>query len=128
RASTRSATTTDAPSAAKRHEIARPLPVVSPGVWPPPTTRAIFPASRPSRTCSDASRHRAVRSGGSAATGPVLMGRLACRLGSVTVGEAGDAVVERHADAVERHGHERVLADGEDQVEQLLVAPALGQR
>src|SRR5688572_3546903 len=38
-------TRTVAPSSANRRHVARPLPVVSPGCWPPPTTTAIFPFS-----------------------------------------------------------------------------------
>src|SRR5262245_13389376 len=46
-ARSRSTHTTCAPSRASRMAVARPLPMVSPGVWPAPTTIAIFPATRP---------------------------------------------------------------------------------
>jgi hypothetical protein len=38
---------TVAPSRAKRREMALPLPIVPPGVWPAPTTTAILSSSRP---------------------------------------------------------------------------------
>src|SRR4051812_17367139 len=41
----RSTTSTDAPSRANRIAVALPLPMVSPGVWPPPTTIATLPFS-----------------------------------------------------------------------------------
>ena len=52
----RSTTRTRAPSRAKRIDVARPLPMVSPGVCPPPTTTATRPASRsPMRSLSHGS-------------------------------------------------------------------------
>src|SRR3954451_4468144 len=43
----RSTTRTRAPSRANSNAVARPLPIVSPGVCPPPTTTAVFPSSLP---------------------------------------------------------------------------------
>src|SRR5947209_2168824 len=45
----RSATRTRAPSRASRMAVARPLPIVSPAIWPPPTTMATLPSTRPLR-------------------------------------------------------------------------------
>src|ERR1700680_314503 len=45
-ARSRSTASTFAPSWAKRSTVARPLPKPSPGLWPAPTTMAIFPARR----------------------------------------------------------------------------------
>src|SRR5690606_13719829 len=43
----RSITSTRAPSRASTMAVARPLPIVSPGVWPPPKTAATFPSTLP---------------------------------------------------------------------------------
>ena len=53
--SRRSTQSTVAPSRANRMAVARPLPMVSPGVCPAPTTTAVLPASRPAITRSPAS-------------------------------------------------------------------------
>src|SRR5437773_948467 len=52
----RSATITWAPSRASKSAVARPLPIVSPGVCPPPTTMAILSATRPGIVLRAASR------------------------------------------------------------------------
>src|SRR4051794_4722553 len=44
------------------------------------------------------------------------------------LGEAGNALVELHAEAVQRPRHEVVLADGEHGVHQLMGVVALAQR
>ncbi len=75
----RSTRRTLAPSRANRSAVARPLPIVSPGVCPAPTTIATLSWSLTS--------------------------------------EPLDAVVELHAQRVQRHRDQVVLADGEDYVD-----------
>src|SRR5579875_2886442 len=91
RARSRSTHSTSAPSRANRMAMARPLPIVSPGVWPAPTTTAILSLSR-----------------------PAMASALQVRIEGLTG-------IELHAEAVQKHGDLGVLAGGEDRVHPLLL-------
>src|SRR4051794_8782343 len=89
RSSSRSTQRTSAPSRANRIAIARPLPIVSPGVCPAPTTMAVLSASRPG-------------------TSAVL-----------ELGVQGQPLLELHPEAVQQHRDLGVLAHGKHDVHAL---------
>src|SRR5690606_12440790 len=93
----RSTQSTSAPSRANSNAMARPLPIVSPGVWPAPETIAALPSRRP-------------------ATSEPLQ-----------VGIEGLALVELHAEAVQHHRDLGVLAGREHHVHPLLLVEVPGQ-
>src|SRR5262245_4237079 len=107
----RSATHTRAPSRASTTAVARPLPIVCPGVWPPPTTIAALPSTRlaitrlPAASLSDRSArqrnryNQTARESGAALVRPKSMkhkvvsvlGLVALLAGSVGVAAAAPA-------------------------------------
>src|SRR5437879_10044265 len=89
RSAIRSTQSTLAPSRANSTAMARPLPMVSPGVWPAPTTTAVLPSIRP-------------------VTSETLQ-----------VGIEGLALVELHPESVQHHRDLGVLARGEHHVHAL---------
>src|SRR5262249_10028272 len=116
--SRRSTTTTVAPSRANRIAVALPLPIVSPGVWPPPTTIATLPFSLSPmrRRISGRSTLRDPRSdhrgelGGGTVRCVARAAQRSARAGGLAVA-AGDVVADRRGLEVARRGGDRDRSD-----------------